>query len=166
MINGKIPVKIKLDGGMMPRKMSKQAAAYDLYCPGNVKILSNRQVVDLKFKMEMPPYLKADIRPRSGYSARGFELRYLTKDGTEGMVMADIDVILGTIDSDYRGNVGVILKVCHLPVPSGSVGLCYIPKGERIAQMAFSLVPNVALFQTEALDMSADRGGGYGHTNE
>lgn len=166
LVNDKIPVKIKLDGGIMPQKKSKQAAAYDLYCPDNVNILSNRQVIDLKFKIEMPPYLKADIRPRSGYSAKGFELRYITKDGNEEKVMADIDVILGTIDSDYRGNVGVILKVHHIPVPIGNVGLCYIPKGERIAQMAFSFVPDAALFITESLDMSVDRGGGFGHTNE
>lgn len=166
LINDKIPVKIKLEGGIMPQKKSIQAAAYDLYCPDDVEILYDRQVIDLKFKLEMPPYLKADIRPRSGYSAKGFELSYIAPDGNIGKVPADIDVLLGTIDADYRGNLGVILKVHHLPQPEYAKSFCYIPKGQRIAQMAFSFVPNVSLFKTESLDMSIDRGGGFGHTNK
>lgn len=163
----KVPVKIQLlGGGIMPEKKSKQAAAYDLYCPENAPIVSNRQIIDLKFKMEMPPYIKADIRPRSGYSARGLDLCYITNDNVVKKVAADIDVLLGTIDADYRGNVGVILKVHHIPQLSEAKGTCYIAKGTRIAQMAFSFVPNAELSEVSELDMSADRGGGFGHTNK
>lgn len=158
-------IKIKLEGGIMPKKQSKYAAAYDLYCPDAIKLLNNREVVDLKFSMEMPHNIKADIRPRSGYSAKGFEVSYITMDGKVKTVRADIDVILGTIDADYRNHVGVILKVNHIPQPSDIKGICFIPKGERIAQMVFSEVPPTELVEVEELDMTDDRGGGFGHTN-
>lgn len=159
-------IKIKLEGGIMPKKQSKYAAAYDLYCPYEVTILSDRQIVDLQFSMEMPHNIKADIRPRSGYSAKGFELSYLSFSGETKTIRADIDVLLGTIDADYRNHVGVILKVNHIPQPSDIKGLCFIPKGERIAQMVFSEVPPTELVEVEELDMTDDRGGGFGHTNK
>lgn len=159
-------VKIKLEGGLMPKKQSKYAAAYDLYCPEDVNILLSRQVVDLKFSMEMPHNLKADIRPRSGYSVNGFELCYKSLIGEVKKVRADIDVILGTIDADYRNHVGVILQVRHIPQPDYINGFCYIPQGERIAQMVFSEVPPTELVEVDELDMTDDRGGGFGHTND
>lgn len=163
LVNDKIPVKIKLDGGMMPKKKSDLAGAYDLYCPEDTPIYLGRQIVNLKFQMEMPPYLKADVRPRSGYSARGFEVVHDICNGAKEKKLVSADVILGLVDADYRGNVGVILKLDY--VQCEELKDFYIPKGERIAQMAFTFVPNVDLLQTESLDMSADRGGGFGHTN-
>lgn len=159
-------IKIKLDGGIMPKKQSKYAAAYDLYCPDDVEIWGGRQIVDLKFSMEMPSNIKADIRPRSGYSAKGLELSYMTTDGKIRTLRANADVLLGTIDADYRGSVGVILKTNHIPLPEKLHGLCYIPKGERIAQMVFSEVPTTELVDVNELDLTDDRGGGFGHTNE
>lgn len=147
------------------RKSENPAAAYDLYCPVNTGIAANRQVVDLGFSMEMPHNIKADIRPRSGYSAKGFDLFYETRGGDTVRIKADIDVILSTIDLDYCNHVGVILKVNHIPQPSDIKGFCFIPEGERIAQMVFSEVPPTDLVEVDELDMTDDRGGGFGHTN-
>lgn len=159
----KIPVKIKLDGGIMPQKKSVYAGAYDVYCPEDTPIHYGRQIINLKFQLEMPPYLKVDVRARSGYASKGFEVVYDRSDGTVDKILISADVILGLVDADYRGNVGVLLKVDMAQYTD--IKDCYIPKGERIAQMAFTFVPNVALLQSETLDMSVDRGGGFGHTN-
>lgn len=159
----KIPVKIKLDGGIMPQKKSKLAGAYDLYCPEDTPIHFGRQIINLKFQLEMPPYLKADVRARSGYSSKGFEAVYNDR-GILKKTLISADVILGLVDADYRGNTGVILKIDDHSL-DGSDNW-YIPKGERIAQMAFTFVPNVDLLQADSLDMTDDRGGGFGHTNK
>lgn len=63
-------VKIKLDGGMMPQKQHLDDAAFDLYVPDDVEITGWRQVVDLKFGMEIPSGYAATIQPRSGFSAK------------------------------------------------------------------------------------------------
>lgn len=161
LINDKIPVKIKLDGGIMPQKKSKFAGAYDLYCPEDTPIFLGRQIINLKFQLEMPPYFKADVRARSGYSSKGVDAAFFDGDSMSKERIS-ADVILGLVDADYRGNVGVILKVDDFRC--GTDGW-YIPKGERIAQMAFTFVPNVDLLQADSLDMTDDRGGGFGHTN-
>lgn len=158
-------VKIKLEGGMMPQMKSSEAAAFDLYCPEDTPITFGRQVVDLKFKMEMPPVLKANIRARSGYTARGLEV-IREKNGIRERASINADVRLGLVDSDYRDNVGVLLYVDYTQSIDLQGYNIYIPKGERIAQMDFEIVPLVKLLQTETLDMSNDRGGGFGHTNE
>jgi dUTP pyrophosphatase len=63
----------------------------------------------------------------------------------------------GTIDSDYRGPLGVVLaNFGPEPFPVGD--------GDRIAQIVFTAVPEVALVETAELD-GTDRGaGGFGHT--
>lgn len=75
----------------------------------------------------------------------------------------DADILLGLIDSDFRNRIGAILKVNE---DLSFYKRVFIPKGERIAQLQFSYVPDVQLVQTENIDMSADRGGGFGHTGK
>lgn len=149
-------VKIKLSGGRMPEAKSPLAAAYDLYVPCDVELRDGRQVVDLKFSMELAHRVCAVIQPRSGYSAKGIEA--VAENGN--VVRVDADVILGLIDEDYRGSCGVIL-IARLP---RNCGRLVLKEGTRIAQMRFVEVPELELCQVDELDMSADRGGGFGHT--
>lgn len=158
------PVKIKLNGGIMPQKESAQAAGYDLFCPEDYTIKLGRQVIPLKFSMEMVESMKADVRPRSGNSSKGFKCLHIhTIDGKAEEARINADVLLGTVDADYRDGVGVILDCHDLRVRRGNY---YIPKGWSIAQMVFSLVPRTALKDVDELDMTNDRGGGFGHTDE
>ena len=72
----------------------------------------------------------------------------------------DADVIVGLVDEDYRGNVGVIIKSNFKPLIRRAI----IPKGTRIAQMRIVRVPDTELKDVVRLDMTKNRGGGYGHT--
>jgi dUTPase len=74
----------------------------------------------------------------------------------------DADVIVGLIDEDYRGNAGVIVKSNF----KSFVRRAIIPKGTRIAQMRIVRVPETELKDVVRLDMTKNRGGGYGHTGE
>lgn len=157
-------VKIKLDGGIMPKRATAGAAAFDLYVPEDVTLESGRQIVNLKFSIELPHGYAATIQPRSGFSAKGIEclLKDIFKSETEKEpVRVNADVVRGLIDEDYRGNVGVILNVKE------TARGCYeyiLPKGTRIAQMQIVEVPEVELIETEELS-ETDRGaGGFGST--
>lgn len=159
-------VKIKLEGGMMPFKASAGAAAYDLRAPEDVEIMGGRQLVDLKFRLELPYGYAATIQPRSGFSAKGFEVdRILLEDGVvlevKREVRIDGDVKRGLVDADYRGTVRVIIHVRTKPQPFERL---VIRKGTRIAQMQIVQVPEVELVEVQELS-ETDRGdGGIGST--
>lgn len=153
----------------MPTKGSEFAAAYDVYAPENIELKHGRQVVDLKFQIELPHGYAAIIQPRSGFACKGMQVNAMTKSfwlmvlGFPSKEMRiDADVIVGLIDEDYRGNAGVIIKSNF----KSFVRRAIIPKGTRIAQMRIVKVPDTELKDVIRLDMSKNRGGGYGHTGE
>lgn len=156
-------VKIKLNGGIMPKKATDGSAAYDLYVPDDVIFTRGiRKVIDLKFSMEIPKGYAATIQPRSGFSAKGMEVEvfdtYPFDDEVTEEKRIDADVIRGLIDSDYRGSVGVIIKINEMHDE------IRFKKGTRIAQMQIVEVPQVELVEVEELS-DTDRGeGGFGHT--
>ena len=152
----------------MPKKATKGAAAFDLYVPEDTVLVCGRQVIDLKFAMEIPQGYAATIQPRSGFSAKGIEAEEFFDPFGGGaaeisLVRIDGDVKRGLVDADYRGNVGAILKINTL----GGYNEDYyhvLKKGTRIAQMQIVEVPQVELIGVEELS-ETDRGeGGIGHT--
>jgi dUTP pyrophosphatase len=92
--------------------------------------------------VEIPQGFEAQIRPRSGLAMK-YGLSLLNTPGT--------------IDSDYRGEVGIILiNFGKEPVN--------ISRGHRIAQMIFSKIERVTICEVDNLE-STNRGpGGFGHT--
>lgn len=154
-------IKIKLEGGVMPSRATAFDAAYDLCVPESVELTGYRQVIDLGFCMELPHGLGAIIQPRSGFSVNGIEaLVSFRYDEREERRYVDADVLVGLVDEKYRGHVGVII---HFPKWS-SLTKVVIPNGTRIAQMRIVEIPDTELVAVDALDMSCDRGGGFGHT--
>ena len=104
--------------------------------PGEIKLVPTGLAVSV------PPGYEAQIRPRSG----------LALHHGIGMVNSP-----GTIDSDYRGEVGIIL------VNWGNESFT-VKRGDRIAQMVFSKVYRVDLVQVDDLDATYRGQGGFGHT--
>lgn len=84
-----VEVKVKLiNGGLIPMYSRDGDACLDCYSNEKVEIKSGcRNLVKLGFALELPLDYEAVIRPRSGLSKNG------------------IDVSIGTIDSNYRGEV-------------------------------------------------------------
>lgn len=151
----------------MPSKASAYAAAYDLYCPCNIELKGGRQVIDLGFSMELPHGKAAVIQPRSGFSARGMLVHAIVRRcwflflgifSREKRI--DADVLIGLVDEDYRGHIGVLVNSRYRCFFRKAV----IPQGTRIAQMRIVDVPDTVLVESEELDMTNDRGGGFGHT--
>ena len=156
-------VKIKLNGGIMPKKATDGSAAYDLYVPEDVIFTrGKRKVLDLKFSMEIPKGYAATIQPRSGFSAKGMEVvtydTYPFDDPVTEEGRIDADVVRGLIDADYRGSVGVIIKI------NEQHDEILFRKGTRIAQMQIIEVPQIELEEVDELSKT-DRGeGGFGST--
>ena len=173
----KIP--IELNGGIMPTKGTEHAAAFDVYCPEDFELKAQRQVVPLGFCIELPIGWKANMRPRSGFSVKGFEAEvrttYRTYNGavyvSTEMVRIDADVLLGLVDSDFRDTVGVIVRVWSLDVVAKQLhefdtiveNHVFIAKGTRFAQMEVC-GGECELVVVDRINRDIDRGGGFGHT--
>lgn len=145
-----IRIKKLSEWAIIPQKMSDGAAAYDLFLPEDTYIRSGRQVVGLGFAMEIPQGYAAEIQPRSGFASKGIP----DKD-CERM---DADVLYGLIDSDYRGEVGVIInsnEKYNFPITAGL----------RIAQMIIRKVEDVEFSEFESLSETKRGKGGFGSTN-
>lgn len=153
----------------MPKKAHPSDAAFDLYVPEDVVLQHGRQIIDLKFSIELPIGYAATIQPRSGFSSKGIEVEehFCLFEGCEddiSIVRINGDVLRGLVDSGYRGNVGVILNIVHMGCGYTDEYYHVLKKGTRIAQMQIVEVPQVELVEAEQLS-DADRGeGGFGHT--
>ncbi|MCP4898719.1 MAG: dUTP diphosphatase [bacterium] len=133
------------EGLSLPRYASAGAAGADL-CAAVVDdlILENgdRAAVPTGLVFEIPEGYEAQVRPRSGLA-----LKY-------GIALVNAP---GTIDSDYRGEVKVIL------INLGRESVT-IKRGERIAQLVLAPVQRAAFHEVVSAD-SSDRGdGGFGST--
>lgn len=146
------------EGFKMPEKATPRSCAYDVYVPERYKLKFGRQVIPLGFKMEMPINIKANNRPRSGYSAKGVLAENVM--GTE--IRIDADVELGLIDSDYRGECGTILVVRDERVKSHDY---FLPKHLAISQMEFAYKPETTLSLADALSDTQRGEKGFGEAN-
>lgn len=136
-------------GARLPERQTDGSAGFDLYIPKDTEIKPGRNIIKLGFSMAMPEGVYARIKSRSGFAVKGF-------CGMDEDERHDADVIEGTIDSDYRGEVGVIVK-------SYEPEWFTVKKGTRVAQMIFSTCLSPAIMLVGELDHT-ERGGGYGST--
>ena len=132
------------EGAVMPEKAHEYDAAFDCYTVEEVKVEPGQTVaVSLGFRLALPVHYEAQIRPRSGLSLR-----------------SSIDVVLGTVDSNYRGVVKAIVRNRNLDAPF------WIDKHMRICQMVIQELPVVRLTQVDAVDTNTERGeNGFGSTS-
>ena len=146
----------------MPKKATPFDAAYDVYVPEDTDLKIGRNCINLKFRMELPHGMAAFIRSRSGYSLKGIDAIAIDSLGKEHDVRIEADVMTGLIDEKYRDSIGVLL---HYYYYDGYSKRVYLKKGTRIAQMQIVSVPDTEMVEADELDMTDDRGGGFGHTN-
>jgi dUTP pyrophosphatase len=101
-----------------------------------------RELVPTGFAMAIPPGFEAQIRPRSGLALK------------HGLSLVNAP---GTIDSDYRGEIKIIL------INQGDEDF-EISRGMRIAQMVIAPILQVAIEPVTSLDDTARGAGGFGST--
>ncbi len=135
------------DGLELPAYATAGAAGLDLRAaiPEDAPITLEpgaRRLVPTGLKIAVPEGYECQVRPRSGLALK------------HGLTCLNSP---GTVDSDYRGELAVIL-INHGSEPF------VIRRGERIAQMVFCAVAQAVWAQTETLDESARGHGGFGST--
>ena len=160
-----IPIALE-DGATLPEYKTSGAAAMDVCAIEDYIIKPGEKVlVKTGVKLAIPQGYAVLVQPRSGLSLKT-KLRIANTPGL--------------IDSDYRGEIGVILENVDPPIKDivlddeGKVlsilyGSSYsVGKGERIAQLRLVEAPRMALFEVENLDnFETERGdGGFGSTGE
>ena len=94
--------------------------------------------------LELPPGYEAQIRPRSGLALK------------HDLMLTNSP---GTIDAGYRGEVGVIMY-------NGGTAEFPIRRGDRIAQMVITALPEVKLVKADSLNDSTRGSGGFGSTGK
>lgn len=133
------------EGATLPKRMSPEAAGMDLYacCEDTALPPGERVLVPTGIAMALPPGYEGQVRPRSGLAKK------------HGVTVLNAP---GTIDSDYRGEVGVIL-INH------STHEHTIKTGDRIAQLVIAqvAVPR-GIRQVPKLPGSERGAGGFGST--
>lgn len=155
----KIRIKPLSELAIMPKKATEGAAAYDVYVPKSTYVKRGRQVIPLDFGIELPYGYEAKIEPRSGFSSKGMEgVLVLGTFEEEPKARFNCDVIQGKIDSDYRGNVGVIVNNQDMEF--------LIPRKARIAQLTIYKVEEAEFELTEELTETERNDGGFGSTNK
>src|ERR1700743_968197 len=136
------------EGLQSPAYASEDASGMDLMAalPAGEEVVlapGSRALIATGMAIELPKGFEAQIRPRSGLALK------------EGVTVLNSP---GTIDADYRGEIGVIL-INHGDAPFT------IKRGERIAQMVLAPVSRLAWReQAEDLSTTARGEGGFGST--
>lgn len=134
-----IKIKKLHPDAQIPTYGTDGAAAFDLYALEDVQ--GNGHVsVKTGLAFEIPQGHAMIIKPRSGLA---FNHR--------------VHAFSGTIDSDYRGEVKVLLE-------KADNSFIYVERGDRIAQAIIIPIPRVTFTEVEELSATERGDGGFGHT--
>lgn len=129
----------------LPQYMTEGASGMDLFASLEKEVTlepGERRLIPTGIAVAIPVGFEGQVRPRSGLA-----------------IQKGIGVLNGpgTIDSDYRGEIGVLL------INFGKESLS-IRNGERIAQMVISQTFRTTLEEVDDLPATQRQGGGFGHT--
>jgi dUTP pyrophosphatase len=129
----------------LPRRATDRYAGFDLRARLDAPLTivpGARALVPTGIAIALPEGYEAQLRPRSGLALRS------------GLTLLNTP---GTVDADYRGEIGVV--VVNLGAEPVTVG-----RGDRIAQMVVHRLPPVDLVEAESLPDTERGPGGFGHT--
>jgi dUTP pyrophosphatase len=137
-----LKVKRLRPGARLPERATPGASGLDVYAclEAPVELSPDATLVPTGIALEVPPGYEVQVRPRSGLARRG------------------VNVLFGTIDSDYRGEVFVNMQTL------GSLRSYRIEPGDRIAQLVVSRVEMVEVEEAAELTDSHRGDGGFGST--
>ena len=138
---------INQSGHPLPEYATEESAGFDLKAKLSEEIKlqpMQRQLVKTGLFLELPAGYEAQVRPRSGLALK------------KGITVLNAP---GTIDADYRGEIGVIL--INLSQEEFT-----IQNGDRIAQMVIAKYQKVDFVEVDELDTTSRSDGGFGSTGK
>lgn len=129
----------------LPRYMTEQAAGMDIFAAvsqDEIILPDQRKKIPTGIAVALPEGYEAQIRPRSGLALKN------------GITLLNSP---GTIDADYRGEIGLIV-INHGKEPF------VVQRGMRLAQMVVHKVLHVEWMEASTLEKTSRGDGGFGHT--
>lgn len=144
MMNNDVPTVLE-EGAELPTYGSEEAAGADVRAYITDEVILNpgeSRLIPTGLRFEIPKGFEIQVRPRSGLALK------------HGVTVLNTP---GTIDSDYRGEVGIIL------INHGKKSFIITPK-MRIAQLVFAPVIQACYKEEECLKTTERGEGGFGHT--
>ena len=128
---------------MLPVRATENASCFDVCADADGVIApGERALVKTGLSVAVPPGFEVQVRSRSGLALK------------QGVAVLNAP---GTVDADYRGEVGVIL-MNHGREPF------VFKRGDRVAQIGVYRVEMCAAVEVEVLEATARGAGGFGHT--
>ena len=143
-----VNIKIKIDkNGVEPKYMTEGAAGMDVFADINEPVLIKpfeRVLIPTGLYMEIPYGYEIQVRPRSGLTIK------------HGITLLNSP---GTIDSDYRGEIKIIMiNISNTEYE--------IAAGERICQFVVQKVIRANFIKSDILTETKRESGGFGHTGK
>ncbi|OGP98823.1 MAG: deoxyuridine 5'-triphosphate nucleotidohydrolase [Deltaproteobacteria bacterium RBG_19FT_COMBO_52_11] len=129
----------------LPQYMTEHSAGMDLFAAVDEEVIlepGERKLIPTGIALSIPEGCEGQVRPRSGLALRN------------GVTLVNTP---GTIDADFRGEIGVLL------INFGQKSF-KIKRGDRIAQLVIAPVCRAVLESVEELDATPRNEGGFGHT--
>ena len=143
-------VKFKLEPcATAPIKATDGSVGYDLFVYGSHCIYPGRNAVRTGLSIQLPEGFEATVRPRSGCSLKGIPDEYNMRHNA--------DALMGTIDTDYRGEVKLIIN-------NHEDDEFFLSDGQRIAQLVISPVFTGSVEIVDDLDNTERGEGGFNST--
>jgi len=138
-----IQIQLLSEAAILPTKATTGAGGYDLFSPVDFVVKpGDRVTIDLDLAIAIPPGVVGMIKSRSSVARNTM-----------------CDVVAGVIDSDYRGNVAVMLH------NSSKEEVTFV-RAQRISQILFVLCWSGDLQVTDSLDATERGSGGFGSTDK
>ena len=141
-------IKVKIvnkSANALPQYSTAESAGMDIRASLSEPVTLmplQRALIPTGLFIELPSRFECQIRPRSGLALK------------KGITVLNTP---GTIDADYRGEIGIILiNLSNEPF--------VVNNGERIAQMVIKEYVKAELVQVDVLDDTERGAGGFGHT--
>jgi dUTP pyrophosphatase len=136
-------VKLLASTATAPERKSEDAAGYDLYCSEHNFLMPNtRKLISTGISLEIPKDHYGRIAPRSGLAVKN-----------------SIDIGAGVVDSDYRGEVKILLI-------NNSQDTFWVNPGDRIAQLILVKISLPEIEVVEDLSETSRGEGGFGSTGK
>ncbi|MGQ9508464.1 MAG: dUTP diphosphatase [Thermodesulfobacteriota bacterium] len=137
--------RLKKESSLLPEYMTRGSSGMDLFASLEETVTlqpGERRMIPTGISVALPEGFEGQIRPRSGLAFQ------------KGITVLNSP---GTIDSDYRGEIKVLLiNLGEAPYT--------IKNGDRIAQMVISPISRAILIEVEELPSTQRQEGGFGHT--
>lgn len=138
-----VEIKIKkVEDGILPVRATEGAACYDCFARQTIPLVNRATIIPLGFQVQIP---------------EGYHMKLFIRSGMALKTSLRIANCVGIIDSDYRGEVGLIAE-------NAPGGYTYIRKGDRICQFMIEKNIDTKLVEVDELDETERGEGGFGST--